>query len=67
MTDDGTARTEHQPIVYGPMAEGEATSSGGTYPMAGWGWSCTCGAAGFGYATEDEAGDFAEQHVSGDT
>lgn len=55
--------TEHQPIVYGPVSEGEATISGGQYPMPGYGWSCTCGQSGFGYETEDEADDWAERHV----
>jgi hypothetical protein len=55
---------EHQPVVFGPVAEGDETISGGVYPMPGYGWSCTCRAAGFGYETEDEAGDWADRHVA---
>lgn len=54
----------HEPIVYGPVAEGERTISGGTYPMPGYGWSCTCGRSGFGYATEAEAEQWCEAHYA---
>lgn len=56
--------TDHMPITYGPMAEGDRTISGGTYPMSGWGWCCTCKQSGFGYATEAEAEAWCEQHMS---
>lgn len=59
-----SAAVEHQPIVYGPVKEGELSSSGKPYPMPGYGWSCTCGQSGFGYPTEDEADDWAERHVN---
>lgn len=58
---------EHEPITYGPVSEGEKTISGGTYPMSGWGWSCTCGQSGFGYATEAEAEEFCAAHFGGPT
>jgi hypothetical protein len=53
----------HQPIVFGPVAEGDRTISGGTYPMPGYGWSCTCGASGFGYSTESDAEKWCEHHI----
>lgn len=54
---------DHQPIVYGPVSEGERTISGGTYPMSGYGWSCSCGQAGFGYENEDDADRFVDAHL----
>lgn len=44
---------EHEPIVFGPVKEGEETIGGGTYPMFGYGWACTCRQAGFGYPVYD--------------
>jgi hypothetical protein len=65
---DGTAAVEatvsrHEPIVFGPVAEGEPTISGGTYPMPGYGWSCTCRASGFGYQSEADAEYWCERHM----
>src|SRR4029453_15735698 len=45
-----------------PVAEGDRTISGGTYPMPGYGWSCTCGQSGYGYATEADAEEWCERH-----
>jgi hypothetical protein len=55
--------TNHDVIVYGPCREGERTVSGGIHPMSGYGWSCSCGAAGYGYESENNAGDWAAVHV----
>lgn len=55
----------HEIVVYGPVAEGEKTISGGTYPMSGYGWCCTCKQSGFGYADEDEADHYASAHIDG--
>ncbi len=55
--------TPHVPIIYGPVAEGEPTISGGTYPMSGYGWSCSCGASGFGYDSETDAEGFVDKHI----
>lgn len=56
---------QHEVIVYGPVSEGDRTISGGTYPMSGYGWCCTCKQAGFGYSDEDEAGRYADAHIDG--
>lgn len=52
-----------EPIVFGPVSEGDRTISGGTYPMPGYGWTCTCGQSGFDYRTEAEADDWCGRHV----
>lgn len=57
--------SDHQPIVYGPVKEGERTISGGTYPMSGYGWACTCGQSGFGYETEADAEAWVDRHLPG--
>ncbi len=54
----------HDVITYGPVAEGDKTISGGTYPMSGYGWSCSCKQSGFGYASEDEADEWSARHAS---
>lgn len=56
----------HEPITYGPMSEGDKTISGRTYPMSGWGWSCTCGQAGFGYPDEDDCEQWCQLHIDVD-
>ena len=55
--------SQHDVITFGSVREGEKTISGTTYPMSGYGWSCSCHAAGFGYQSEDEADEWAAKHV----
>jgi hypothetical protein len=53
----------HDVLVWGPASDGERTSSGRVLP-AGWVWCCSCGLSGAGFATEDEACDDSDTHVS---
>jgi hypothetical protein len=48
------------------MSEGDKTISGRTYPMSGWGWSCTCGQAGFGYPDEGDCEEWCQLHIDVD-